>query len=383
MVKVKLENVTKIYGKKNRLFNAIDNVSFEIPSATFYGVLGASGAGKTTIMRMIAGLETPTEGTIYFDNEIVAQNNKDLVPVESRNVGMVFQNWALYPHLSNFENIAFPLKVLRWSSEAIKSRINELCETLGISEVIHKKPGQVSGGQQQRVAVARALAKNPSLLLLDEPFSNLDANSKDDARTLVRQVQESLGVSAVIVSHDPSDIFSLAKEVAVIAKGKLGQIATPTVLYDFPKNTNVAGTLGEINFMGAKIKRKDKAKILSIFDKIELNGLPYSLEFIPEGEITLGIRPEELHIEKEGTNEEIDNHFLFLGNFQVSSSNYSQGNFLTSVRDVESKIKINAINDSPLNPESKVNLYVNARKIKFFNKETGELMSHDLEDSQE
>ena len=154
MVKIKLENITKIFGKKGKEFKALDDISFEIPGSSFYGVLGASGAGKTTVMRIIAGLETPTMGKLYFDDELVAADNKDLVPVETRNVGMVFQNWALYPHLSNYENIAFPLKVRHWTADAINSRINELAEILGIKEIIHKRPGQVSGGQQQRVAIA-------------------------------------------------------------------------------------------------------------------------------------------------------------------------------------------------------------------------------------
>ncbi len=153
--------------------------------------------------------------------------------------------------MTNYENIAFPLKSKHWSPEDIHRRITELARVLEISETLEKRPGEISGGgQQQRVALARALAKNPSLLLLDEPFSNLDANRRDDARSLVRRVQEEYGITAVIVSHDPSDIFSLARKVAVIHSGRLIQIDTPGEIYDRPRNVRVAGSLGgEINLL--------------------------------------------------------------------------------------------------------------------------------------
>ena len=378
MVKIKLENITKIFGKKGKEFKALDDVSFEIPGSSFYGVLGASGAGKTTVMRIIAGLETPTTGKLYFDDELVAADNKDFVPVETRNVGMVFQNWALYPHLSNYENIAFPLKVRHWTAGAINSRINELAEILGIKEIIHKRPGQVSGGQQQRVAVARALAKNPALLLLDEPFSNLDANSKDDARSLVREVQKSLGVTAVIVSHDPSDIFSLAQEVAVISLGTLGQVSTPNELYDYPKSVKVASTLGEINFIDASLSKNSGDYNLLIADDVKISGV----DFKGTGnnisdKVKVGIRPEDLTVHKVGHKKDVSfgEDWLPMGEFKASSSNYSQGNFMVTLQDQKATLKISALSREVINPGDMVNLYVNREKIKFFDPASGERIS--------
>lgn len=378
MVKIRLENITKIFGKKGREFKALDDVSFEIPGSSFYGVLGASGAGKTTVMRIIAGLETPTMGKLYFDDELVAADNKDLVPVETRNVGMVFQNWALYPHLSNYENIAFPLKVRHWTPEAINSRINELAEILGIKEIIHKRPGQVSGGQQQRVAVARALSKNPALVLLDEPFSNLDANSKDDARSLVREVQKTLGVTAVIVSHDPSDIFSLAQKVAVISLGKLGQVSTPGELYDYPKNVRVASTLGEINFLDATVKKISGNYTIVITDDVNVKGIELkNFGNVGTDKVKVGIRPEDLLVQRAGQTRSVPmgKEWLPMGEFKASSANYSQGNFMVSLQDQNATLKINALSREVINPEDMVELFVNQEKIKFFDIESGEMIS--------
>lgn len=153
MVRIRLEHIDKVFGKKGREFKALDDISFEIEDNSFFGILGASGAGKTTIMRIIAGLETPTRGAIYFNDQVAASDGKDIIPVEDRNVGMVFQNWALYPHMTNYENIAFPLKSKHWSPEDIHRRITELARVLEISETLEKRPGEISGGgQQQRVA---------------------------------------------------------------------------------------------------------------------------------------------------------------------------------------------------------------------------------------
>ncbi|MEM3449348.1 MAG: ABC transporter ATP-binding protein [Nitrososphaerota archaeon] len=378
MVEITLENVSKIFGKGEKSFRAIDNVSFEIKSSSFFGILGASGAGKTTLMSMIAGLETPTKGTIRFDSTVVAKDGKDLVPVEDRNVGMVFQNWALYPHLSNYENIAFPLKVKHWSNEKIHARVKGLSETLGISEVLTRRPGQVSGGQQQRVALARALAKNPSLLLLDEPFSNLDANTKDDARSLVRKIQEDLGITAIIVSHDPSDIFSLAQEVAVIEKGELIQVATPKELYERPKNLKVSGSLGNINILDGKLIRKKENYDLEISGLITINNFITSSEVLTES-VNVGIRPEDLmlvpakrSVSEFLKNRDSDEAWERLGDFTVDASNYSQGSFLISFLYNNGRSRINGISREALLPGELLTVYINKNKIKLFDAKKGD-----------
>ncbi|MFP3306988.1 MAG: ABC transporter ATP-binding protein, partial [Thermocladium sp.] len=158
-------------------------------SGESFGILGPSGAGKTTLMRIIAGLDVPTAGELYFNDELVAASNRLIVPPEDRNIGMVFQTWALYPNMTAYDNIAFPLKSLKISKAEEQKKINDIAEILGISHVLNHYPRELSGGQQQRVALARALVKNPSILLLDEPFSNLDARIRDSARALVRRIQ--------------------------------------------------------------------------------------------------------------------------------------------------------------------------------------------------
>ncbi|MBX8642920.1 MAG: ABC transporter ATP-binding protein, partial [Thermoplasmata archaeon] len=210
MVKIGLENVTKIFTKKKLENKVLDDISFEVADGNFFGIIGQSGAGKTTLLRIIAGLEGPTHGKVKFDNTVVAEEGKIRVPIEERNIGMVFQTWALYPHLTSYDNIAFPLRAKKLDENDIESTVLHLAKMLGITEILVRKPGRISGGQQQRVAVARALSKSPSLLLLDEPFSNLDATIKDNARSLIRTVQKELSITAIIVSHDPADIFSLA-----------------------------------------------------------------------------------------------------------------------------------------------------------------------------
>lgn len=380
MVKITLNNVTKIFGKGDKSFRAIKDVDFEIKSSSFFGILGASGAGKTTLMRIIAGLETPTKGSVSFDSTVVARDDKDLVPVEDRNVGMVFQNWALYPHLTNYENIAFPLKVKHWDSNKILARVRDLAETLGIGEVLGKRPGQVSGGQQQRVALARALAKNPSLLLLDEPFSNLDANTKDDARSLVRKIQQEFGVTAIIVSHDPSDIFSLAEEVAVIAKGDLIQVATPKELYEHPKNLKVANSLGDMNILDGKILASGGKYDLEITGLAVVKELIDSAEEIPSS-IKVGIRPEDMVLvpkkrplsdfsESENAEDILEN----LGELKVDASNYSQGSFLISLLYNDGKYRINGISREALLPGESLTIYAKRNKIKLFNAETGDFI---------
>ncbi len=382
MVKISIKNVIKVFGKGDRTFEAIKNVSFEIRSSSFFGILGASGAGKTTMMRLIAGLETPTKGAILFDDKVVSQDGKEIVPVEERNVGLVFQNWALYPHLSNYENIAFPLKVMRWRSEDIKARVFSLAETLGISEVVYKRPGQVSGGQQQRVALARALSKNPSLLLLDEPFSNLDANTKDDARSLVRSLQQKFGVTAIIVSHDPSDIFSLAEEVAVISKGELIQVATPKELYDRPKNMKVARSLGEMNLIEGSFTKSKSGTSLVIKGLATIDNFLANDVEVPDN-IMVGIRPEDLILlRSEISNESVKNidyapgeELVKLGELKSDAANYSEGSFIISMPFNNGKSRINGINREAFFPGDEVTLYVKKSKIKIFDSSSGDLIS--------
>ncbi|MCE4613430.1 MAG: ABC transporter ATP-binding protein [Desulfurococcales archaeon] len=240
---IRVENLTKVF-QPNVV--ALDNVSLDVEKGEFLVVLGPSGSGKTTLLRIIAGLERPTRGVVYIDGEAVADPSKKLyIPPQKRDVGMVFQNWALYPNMRVFDNIAFPLEIKGLSKSEIRRRVKEVAEVLGIQELLDRYPRQLSGGQQQRVALARALVKNPKVLLLDEPFSNLDARVRVTARTFVKKVQRSLGITTVLVTHDQADAFAVGDRIVVLNQGRIQQVGAPRELYDEPANLFTASFIGD------------------------------------------------------------------------------------------------------------------------------------------
>ncbi len=371
MVKIEFKNVVKIFGKKEKSKTVINDMSFEVSHGDFFGIIGSSGSGKTTVLRMIAGLENPTHGTISFDDHAVSSNGKILVPVEDRNIGMVFQNWALYPHMTNFENIAFPLRAKRVPHEEVKRKVEYLAELLNIKEALNQRPGTISGGQQQRVSVCRALAKDPSLLLLDEPFSNLDATIKDSARSLVRKVQKDLGITAIIVSHDPADIFAFAPRTLCITNGTNGQTDNTTDLYHKPNTIDVAKSIGEINLLMTRIEPSggsyaamigDESKLQLEKDELRLNAGNGSA-----GSIILGIRPEDIRIAQApglAAGEAVD--WIKLCPATVKISSYSSGIFriLMQIKGVEADVATTS--EMPLPPGQAVHIYVRRHEIKFF-----------------
>lgn len=235
VVQVKFENVSMSFGD-NQVLNTID---FTIPEGKLVSILGPSGCGKSTTLMLISGLTFPTEGDIYFGDTNVTK--QDAV---NRKVGMVFQNYALYPHLSVLENVMFPLKMAKVPKKERKERAMELIDLVQISDHIDKKPKQLSGGQQQRVAIARALAKRPSILLMDEPLSNLDARLRIEMREEIRRIQQETGVTTVFVTHDQEEALSISDEVMVLNAGSIQQYSNPIDLYRNPSNKFVAKFIG-------------------------------------------------------------------------------------------------------------------------------------------
>ncbi len=239
MARVKLVNVVKKFGK----VIAVNNVSLEIRDKEFFALLGPSGSGKTTLLRLIAGLETPDSGEIYIDDKLV-----NYVHPKNRDIAMVFQNYALYPHMTVYENIAFPLmarrKELGLSKDEIKKRVLEIAKKLEIEHLLDRYPSQLSGGQQQRVALARALVRKPKVWLLDEPLSNLDAKLRLLMRAELKKLQKELGVTTIYVTHDQVEALSMADRIAVLMEGKVQQVGTPEELYYKPSNTFVATFIG-------------------------------------------------------------------------------------------------------------------------------------------
>ena len=234
-MQVKFEDITMAYGEKN----VLQNINFIIPEHSLVSILGPSGCGKSTTLMLISGLTTPSEGKIYF-------GEKDVTKADAvkRKVGMVFQNYALYPHLSVLENIMFPLKMAKMSKNERITRAMDLAKLVKIQDHVDKKPKQLSGGQQQRVAIARALAKEPSILLMDEPLSNLDARLRIEMREEIRRIQQETNVTTVFVTHDQEEALSISDQVMVLNDGAIQQISEPQPLYERPVNLFVAKFLG-------------------------------------------------------------------------------------------------------------------------------------------
>lgn len=235
MARIVLENITKRFGK----VTALDGVSLQIEDGEFIVLLGPSGSGKTTLMYLIAGIYRPTSGRILFDGKDVTN-----LPPKDRNVGLVFQNWALYPHMKVFENIAFPLTLKKTDRKTIEERVHEVAKMLKIEALLDRYPWQLSGGQQQRVAIARALVKQPQILLFDEPLSNLDALLRISVRTELKRLQKDLKITSIYVTHDQAEALAIADRIAVINNGKLVQVGTPEEIYYNPKHTFVASFVG-------------------------------------------------------------------------------------------------------------------------------------------
>ncbi|AEC51635.1 maltose/maltodextrin transport ATP-binding protein [Pyrococcus sp. NA2] len=247
MVNIKLENIVKKFGN----FTALDNINLEIKDGEFMALLGPSGSGKSTLLYTIAGIYRPTSGRIYFDERDVTE-----LPPKDRNVGLVFQNWALYPHMTVYKNIAFPLELRKVPKEEIDRKVREVSKMLHIENLLERYPWQLSGGQQQRVAIARALVKEPEVLLLDEPLSNLDALLRLEVRAELKRLQKELGITTVYVTHDQAEALAMADRIAVIREGKILQVGTPDEVYYKPKYKFVGGFLGNppMNFIEAKVE---------------------------------------------------------------------------------------------------------------------------------
>ncbi|NJK68846.1 MAG: ABC transporter ATP-binding protein [Microcoleus sp. CSU_2_2] len=235
MANVRLENITRRYQN----VTAIENISFKIPDGEFWVLVGPSGCGKSTIMRTIAGLETATSGNLYIGDNLV--NN---IPARQRDVAMVFQNYALYPHMTVAENLAFGLRMRNVDAAKIKERVETVARSLSIDLLLNRKPKQLSGGQQQRVALGRAIAREPKVFLLDEPLSNLDAQLRDDTRAELKQLHQRLGITTIYVTHDQVEAMTLADKIVILNRGIIQQIGDPQSIYAKPANRMVATFLG-------------------------------------------------------------------------------------------------------------------------------------------
>lgn len=290
-MEITLKNLTKVFtDSKGKETRAVDNLDIKIPSGKLIGLLGPSGCGKSTTLYMISGLLNPTEGRIFFGDDDVT----DLSP-EKRGIGLVFQNYALYPHMTVRQNIMFPLENLKIPKEEALQMTQEMADLVGIGELLDRKPAQLSGGQQQRVAIARALVKKPRVLLLDEPLSNLDARLRLQTREEIRRIQRETGITTIFVTHDQEEAMSISDEIVVMNFGLEQQIGVPQHVYDDPKNLFVAKFLGTPP-IGIYNGRVHENKLFigdsEIFIDDKLNN--------HQGDVTIGIRPEGYLPQKNG-----------------------------------------------------------------------------------
>jgi iron(III) transport system ATP-binding protein len=274
----------------------VDRLSFEVFNGEFFSLLGPSGCGKSTTLRLIAGLEEPDDGEIRLKGAIVASSRgRVFVPAERRNIGLVFQSYAVWPHMTVKENIAYPLELRHWKRAKIQSRIAQVLEAVGLVGLADRRPTELSGGQQQRLALARCLAYEPDLLLLDEPLSNVDARLREQVRLELKKIQQAIGVTIVYVTHDQSEAMALSHRIAVMKAGKIEQIGSPEEVYKSPKSLFVQNFVGRLITFQGRFRKKGAQQIAELPDSTELI---VHLDGEPAGHenVCVAVRPEDIEI---------------------------------------------------------------------------------------
>ena len=361
---VRMENITKVFPGRNRKstgVTAVDNFSLELPDGKLVCLLGPSGCGKSTLLYMICGLETPTEGRIYFGDQDVTD-----IPSEKRGVGLVFQNYALYPHLTVKQIIKFPLENLKGDDKLSKEEMDkmalEAAKLVQIDGLMDRKPGWMSGGQQQRVAIARAIVKRPKVLLMDEPLSNLDARLRLHTREEIRRIQKETGITTIFVTHDQEEAMSISDLIVVMKDGVLHQMGKPQDVYDDPVNLFVAQFLGtpEINVFEGKVK--DEGLYIGEDRVLEVRG-------VEDKDVFIGVRPEGFIVDDEGKlNCELKGINIMGRDITVLSSNGASKNVIRSIVSAETAIDSGS---------KQVRFNLKPHKTYIFDKDTKELLQID------
>ena len=287
MIDIKIKNVKKnFFTIKRGKVEALKEIDLEIPAGKFFVLLGPSGCGKSTLLNIAAGIEKPSDGEIYFGDKLVVSSNKKIfLSPKERDVAMVFQSYALYPHLTVYDNIAFPLKIAKLSKNKIDEKINWAADILEIKNILNAKPGELSGGQRQRVALGRAIVREPNLLLLDEPLSNLDALLRITMRSELKSIQRKLKLTTIYVTHDQTEAMSLGDKIAVLNEGVVQQIGTPNEIYNNPANLFVARFIGSppMNILNENLAKQINNSLNFLGDR-KIN------------DVVVGIRPEKIEI---------------------------------------------------------------------------------------
>jgi iron(III) transport system ATP-binding protein len=291
-ITLSVQHLSKAFQGKTERVVAVDDVSFDVSEGDLFTLLGPSGCGKTTTLRCLAGFEKPTDGKIQF-----LGRDYTTIPPFRRNIGMVFQSYALFPHMSIFDNVAYGLRMRKTPRREMEESVNRIIQLVGLEETQKRKPSELSGGQQQRIALARALVYEPQLLLLDEPLSNLDAKLRVYMREEIRRIQQEANVTTIYVTHDQEEALSISDQIAVMSDGKIDQIGTPDDIYENPQTVHVADFIGQANFLKCSLQEKNKQAMVLTFPSMEtvlLDGNMKRLSPFMGSEGLLFIRPERL-----------------------------------------------------------------------------------------
>lgn len=365
MANISFKNVVKTYDNG---VTVVPDLNLEIKDKEFVVLVGPSGCGKSTTLRMIAGLESITSGELWIGDRVV----NDMAP-KDRDIAMVFQSYALYPHMSVYKNMAFALELRKVSKDIIDQKVREAAKILGLEEYLERKPKELSGGQRQRVALGRAMVRDPEVFLLDEPLSNLDAKLRTEMRSQISTLHKNLATTFVYVTHDQTEAMTMADRICVMNKGVIQQFDTPQMLYNYPANMFVAGFIGspQMNFFTAKVEQDGDACVV-VFDESRIRIEKAELKPYIGKEVILGVRPEDLHME---------------GKFNPTQENATINVYLNIAELLGSEVnlyatcagqKLTARIQSNTLPEEDKNykLVIDTDKIHIFDKETENVICH-------
>ncbi len=375
MASLRLINLEKVYDKK---VVAVENFNLDIADKEFIVLVGPSGCGKSTTLRMVAGLEDITSGELYIGDKLM----NDVAP-KDRDIAMVFQNYALYPHMTVYDNMAFALKLRKMKKDEIDVKVQEAAQILGITELLKRKPKALSGGQRQRVAIGRAIVRNPKVFLMDEPLSNLDAKLRNQMRAEIIRLRSRIDTTFIYVTHDQTEAMTLGDRIVVMSEGKIQQTGTPQEVFNRPVNIFVAGFIGvpQMNFFDGKINNEDGAYVVDVYGaRVKLNGEMHDkLKELDYGgkDITVGIRPEHITISHGGDSKNVIDSVLSVSEMMgsevylhvdVSTADVQHKDIIVRIPTTEAHHELTG----PSSGEEHIHFSLEPDLLHLFDKETGD-----------